>query len=92
MTTQFITEYLDKKIEKDENYIVCTFYDLRVKNNFTEEQVQQFLTLAKIKLENIGYRVFFTGAKFRYNNNINVVKENEYMIAIKEGEIEDETK
>ena len=92
MTTQFITEYLDNKLKDNENFIVCTFYDLRVKHNFTENQVQQFLTLSKIKLENMNYKVFFTGAKYKYKNEIRIVKDNEYMIAVKEGEIDDENR
>ena len=86
MTTQFITEYLDKKIEKDENYIVCTFYDLRVKNNLTEEQVQQFLTLAKIKLENLKYDIYVAGDGFEYNGEKYTLEKNYELIAIKRKE------
>ena len=44
-----------------------------------------FLKYAKIRLENMNYQVYFTGAKFTYNNEIRQVQDNEYMIAIKEG-------
>ena len=84
MTTKFVTEYLDRKIEEKEDYIVCTFYDLRIKNNLSEEQVQEFLELAKTRLENLQYQVYFTGAKFDYKNNRNIVENNQYMVAIKE--------
>lgn len=84
MTTKFVTEYLDKKIEENEDYIVCTFYDLRIKNNLSEEQVQEFLELAKTRLENLQYQVYFTDAKFDYKNNRNIVENNQYMVAIKE--------
>lgn len=84
MTTKFVTEYLDKKIEETEDYIVCTFYDLRIKNNLSEEQVQEFLELAKTRLENLHYQVYFTGAKFDYKNTRNIVENNQYMVAIKE--------
>ena len=84
MTTKFVTEYLDRKIEENEDYIVCTFYDLRIKNNLSEEQVQEFLELAKTRLENLQYQVYFTGAKFDYKNNRNIVENNQYMVAIKE--------
>lgn len=33
MIIQFITEYLDNKIAKNENYIECSVYDLRAKHN-----------------------------------------------------------
>ena len=84
MTTQFVTDYLDDKIEKNENYIECTFYELRVKRGLSEEQVDEFLRLAKTRLENMNYQVYFTGAKFKYNGKEQQVQEQDYMIAIKE--------
>lgn len=83
MTIQFITDYLDKKIEENENYIVCTFYDLRVRNGLTELEVNKFLELSKIRLENMDYQVYFTGAKYMYNYTKMTVQDNEYMVAIK---------
>lgn len=90
MTTQFITEYLDNKIKLNENYIVCTFYDFRVKNNRSEEDIKDLWKFGKIRLENMGYRVFITGDKFVYENCNRTVQDNELMIAIKE-EIEKNT-
>ena len=84
MSIKFVTEYLDRNIKENEDYIVCTFYDLRIKNNLSEEQVQEFLELAKTRLENLHYQVYFTGAKFDYKNNRNIVENNQYMVAIKE--------
>ena len=73
----------DKKIENS-NYIRYTFYELRVKYNLSEEDTDRFLFLIRIKLENEGYNVYFTGAKFEYNNSRMIVQDNELMIAIKE--------
>ena len=87
MTTQFITEYLDNKIKLNEDYIVCTFYDFRVKNNRSEEEIEELLKFGKIRLENMGYKVFITGDKFIYNNCNRTVQDNELMIAIKESNI-----
>ena len=84
MTTQFITDYLDNKIAKNENYIKCTFYELRVKRNLSEEEVDELLELAKTRLENMNYQVYFTGAKFQYNGKEQQVQAQDYMIAIKE--------
>ena len=67
MTLEFVTEYLDNKINKNENYIVCTVYDLRVRNKVLEKEVDDFLKYAKIRLENLNYQVYFTGAKYKYN-------------------------
>ena len=84
MTTQYVEEYLNYKISQNENEIRYTFYELRVKNNLSEEEIDEFLRLNKIRLENLGYKVYFTGAKFVYKNANRTVQTNEYMIAIKE--------
>ncbi len=84
MTPKFVTQYLDKKINENEDYIVCTFYDLRIRNNLSEGEVDRFLELAKIRLENMNYNVFFTTAKYTYQNVEKTVQDNEYMVAIKE--------
>lgn len=84
MTTQFITEYLDEKIEKNSNYIVATFYDLKVKHNLSDEELQMFLQLTQTKLVNMGYLVYFTGAKYNYQNKDRIVESNEVLVAIKD--------
>lgn len=83
MTTQYVEEYLNYKMSQNENEIRYTFYELRVKNNLSEEDIDEFLRLNKIRLENLGYKVYFTGAKFVYKNSNRTVQTNEYMIAIK---------
>lgn len=86
MTDVFIIKYIDKKLKEseDENYIRYTFYELRIKNNLTEEEIDRFLKINKDYFENKGYNVFFTGAKFTYRDVNLIVKDNELMIAIKE--------
>ena len=84
MTTQYVEEYLNYKISQNENEIIYTFYELRVKNNLSEEEIDEFLRLNKIRLENLGYKVYFTGAKFVFENANRTVQSNQYMIAIKE--------
>lgn len=86
MTDAFVIKYIDKKLKEseDENYIRYTFYELRIKNNLTEEEIDRFLKINKDYFENKGYNVFFTGAKFTYRDVNLIVKDNELMIAIKE--------
>ena len=49
MTTKFVTEYIDKKINENENFIRYTFYELRVKNNLSEEDIlNELLIYCKI--------------------------------------------
>lgn len=84
MTTQYVEEYLNYKMSQNENEIIYTFYELRVKNNLSEDEIDEFLRLNKIRLENLGYKVYFTGAKFIFQNANRTVQANEYMIAVKE--------
>lgn len=83
MTTQFIDKYLDEKMKKDPFCIICTYFDMRVRNNLTEQEIFEFLNLCKNKLENMGYKVYFKGSKYTYNNSAKTVKDNELFVAIK---------
>ena len=83
MTMQFVTEYIDKKVDENDSFIRYTFYELRVKNNLSEEDIDEFLDINKDYFENKGYKVFFTGDTYEYNNESKIVEQNELMIAIK---------
>ena len=83
MNIQFVDNYINKKLLENENYIRYTFYELRVKNNLSEDEVDKFLELNKNYLEKKGFQVFFTGARFTYENANRTVQPNELMIAIK---------
>lgn len=84
MTLQFISEYLDRKIDENEEIVTISFYDLRIKKGLTEKEVDKFLELARIRFLNMNYQVFFTGTKYKYKNVEKIVQSNEYMVAIKE--------
>ncbi|MCI8641801.1 MAG: hypothetical protein HFJ59_08085 [Clostridia bacterium] len=84
MTMQEFVDYLDKKIEQNENFIRITFYEIRVKYGLTESETNTLLELAKNKFENMGYSVYFTDAKYTYQNARMTVQPNELMIAVKE--------
>jgi len=77
---------LKDKLNKDSYFIRYTFYELRVKFNLTEEELYNFLSLARIKLENSGYKVYFMGDNYILNQKTKQVRENELLIAIKEQE------
>lgn len=84
MTKEFVTHYIDKKIYQDENYIRYTFYELRVKNNLSEEEANEFLRISNNYFENKGYKVYFTGDKYEYNDAKRTVQSNELMVAIRD--------
>ena len=94
MTDEFVIKYIDRKLQEseDENFIRYTFYELRVKNNLKESDLDRFFTINKNYFENNGYNVYFTGAKLKYKNKNITVQPNELMIAIKESnEIKNDT-
>ena len=84
MTTQFVEKLINSKMNVEQNKIIFTFYELRIKHNLTEEQTDEFLALCKTRLENLDYKVFFTGARFTYKEQQKVVQNNELLVAIKE--------
>ena len=83
MTMKDVADYFDKKLEENENFIRITFYEIRIKYNLTQDEMETFLELAKNKFENMGYNVYFTGGEYEYKNTRMIVKPNELMIAIK---------
>ena len=85
MTDAFVINYIDKKISesKDINCIVYTYYELKIKNNLNDDEIQRFLEINKDYFENNGYNVYFTGAKYSYNGANTIVQDNELMIVIR---------
>ena len=81
---KLIENTLKDKIKSNPNYIRYTFYELRVKYDLSEEDTDRFLILIRTRLENENYKVYFTGAKFEYNNSKITVQDNELLIAIKD--------
>ena len=84
MTTQFVEKLIHSKMNVEQIEIIFNFYELRIKHNLTEEQTDEFLALCKTRLENLDYKVFFTGARFTYKEQQKVVQDNELLVAIKE--------
>ena len=86
MKTDYVGKYIEYKLLENEEEIRITFYELRVKENLSEEQTEEFLQLCKNKLENMKYNVYFTGETFTYKQCNRMVQPNELLIAVKKGE------
>jgi len=84
----YVEEYIANKIAQNEKIVRYSYYELSVKLNLNEKELDRFLRCSKIVLEELHYKVFFTGAKFVYDNANRVVETNEHMIAVKEDENE----
>ena len=72
------------KLNQNKDYIRYTYYELKVKYNLSDNELDRFLVLIRAKLENENYNVYFTDAKFVYDNANRTVQPNEILIAIKE--------
>ena len=83
MTTQFVTDYINNKIENNKDFIKISFYELRIKNNLSEEDTDEFLRLCMTYLENKGYEVYIGNSRYNYNNASQNVQPNELLIAFK---------
>ena len=81
---ELCTRLLDNKIAQNENFIRFTFYELRVKNNLSENETEEFLKLCMTYLENKGYEVYIGNARYSYNNANQNVQPNELLIAFKD--------
>ena len=84
MKMQEITNFLDEKIENNNNKIVISFYELRIKMNLTEEETNSFLEYSKTRLENLKYKVYKTKEKYIEENKEKIVEQNELLVAIKQ--------
>lgn len=81
---QFTKELIESKEIENTNYIRYSYYELKVKDNLTEKEIDYVLKSSRDYFENKWYKVYFTNAEFEYQNVKRKVEINEYMIAFKE--------
>lgn len=84
MYVQFVDDYIEKKLEEDEKYIICSFFELRVKYDKPEDEINEILPILKNKLRNMRYKILNIGDDYTYYGTPERVKENQYFVAIKE--------
>ena len=83
MDLKTVDSYLNYKLDENDNYILLSFYELRVKLGLSQIDTNEFLNLSAIRLKNIGYDVYFTGQEYDFNSEHRIVKDNELLVAIK---------
>ena len=86
MTLEYITEYIDKKIYKNDKFITVTFYELRIKEDLSKEDTFVFLQMSKQRLVNLGYKIYETGQRYVFEGKEKIVRSNVLYVAIKEKE------
>ena len=79
----FVINFIELKENENENYIRYSYYELKVKYNLNEKEIDEVLRISRDYFENKGYKVYFTNAEFEYQNARRKVESNELMIAIK---------
>lgn len=84
MNIEKIDNYINDKLKNNDNLIKFRFYEVRVELGVSEDDVNIFLRLAKNRLEDKNYNVYFTGAKYTYCGVRKQVENNEMIIAIKQ--------
>ena len=87
MTLEELDRDINNKISQNDEFVRYTYFELKVRQNLTEEEIDEVLRLARNKFENLGYKVYFTGAKYNYKGEEKVVESNEYLVAIKDNQI-----
>lgn len=80
---EFVENFIADKIAISPRLVRCTYYELKVKLNLTENGLDRFLKCSKIILEELNYNVFFTGARFKFDEADRVVETNEYILLLK---------
>ena len=81
---EFVEKYIVDKLTQNSKIVRYSYYELKVKLDLNDKVLDKFLKYSKIILDGLGYQVFFTGARFKFENADRVVESNEFMIAIKE--------
>lgn len=83
MTMEYVSNYIDKKINENPKFIRFTFYELRVKENLSESDMLYLIALAAQRLSNNRYLVYKTGQQYTLGGQTKIVESNELLVAIK---------
>lgn len=84
MNLQQIDLYLENKLKQNKNYIVFTYYELRIKLNLSSEETLNFLHLVGTKLQNNNYNIYQLDQEYIYEGQRKKVEQNQLLVAIKQ--------
>lgn len=84
MTDKFIFSFIESKQKENPEFIKYSYYELKIKYNLTNEEIDQVLKVSRDYFENQNYKVYFTNARYEYNGASQNVQPNELLIAFKE--------
>ncbi len=84
MTIDEFDKYLNDKMNNGGRRLIFTYFEFRVKCNFSKEETSIAINLAKRKLESNRYTTYVAGNKYYFEKREYIVKENELLVAIRE--------
>lgn len=62
---RFTISLIKSKEKENEDYIRYSYYELKVKDNLSEEEIDEVLRISRDYFENKGYKVYFTNAELQ---------------------------
>ena len=80
---KFVENFINVKIVKSGGIVKISYFELKIKMNMDEEDIDRFLKCSKIILEDQNYNVYLSGEEFEYEGKQNKVENNEFFVAIK---------
>lgn len=83
MTLEELTKMIEQKRYKNEDKIVFTYYEMRVKQNLSPEELEKVLELITNYLVNNGYSIYREKQEYEYQGKKEKVESNEVLVAIK---------
>ena len=80
---KFVENFINVKIVKSGGIVKISYFELKIKMNMDEEDIDRFLKCSKIILEDQNYNVYLSGEELEYEGKKNKVENNEFLVAIK---------
>ena len=58
-------------------------HELKVQENLSDQQIEYFLDKSKIRLVNLGYKIYEEGDTYTIDGNTHLIENNIYYVAIR---------
>lgn len=79
---KFVENFVNVKITKNNDIVKFSYFEIKIKMNMDEEDIDRFLKCSKIILEDQGYQVYQLGEKYNFEGERRKVEDNEFLVAI----------
>ena len=79
---KFVENFVNVKIAKNSDIVKFSYFEIKIKMNMDEVDIDRFLKCSKIILEDQGYQVYQLGEKYNFEGEQRKVEDNEFLVAI----------